>query len=238
MLNIRHHFADNGPSSQSYCVSSSHVWIYESESYSVMSVSLWPHRLYSPWNSPGQNPGVGSRSILQVIVPTQGSNPGPVHCRQILYHLSHKETPRILECVAYPFSRGYFWPKNRTRVSCSAGGFFTSWAMKEVYRYESWTIKKSKCQIIDAFALWYWEESESPLDCKEIKSVNPKGNQSGISFGRTDAEAGAPILWPPDVNWLIGKDPDAGKDWMQKEKGVTEDEMAGWHHWLDGHEFE
>jgi len=75
---------------------------------------------------------------------------------------------------------------------------------------------------------------ESPLDCKEIKPVNPKGNQSWIFVGRTEAEA--PILSPPDVkNWLIGKDPDAGKDGRREEKGTTEDEMVGWHHWLDGH---
>ena len=80
---------------------------------------------------------------------------------------------------------------------------------------------------------------ESPLDNKEIKPVNPKGNQSWIFIGRTDAEAEASTLWPPDVkNWLIGKDPDVGKDWRQEEKGTTEDEMVGWHHWLDGHEFE
>ena len=79
---------------------------------------------------------------------------------------------------------------------------------------------------------------EGPLDCKEIKAVNPKGNQSWI-FIRIDAEAETPILWLPDVkNWLIGKDPDSGKDWKQEEKGVTEDEMVGWHHQLDGHEFE
>ena len=80
---------------------------------------------------------------------------------------------------------------------------------------------------------------ESPLDCKEIKPVNPKENQFWIFIGRTDAEAEAPILWPSDVkNWLIGKDPDAGKDWGQEEKGTTEDEMVGWHHWFNGHEFE
>ena len=80
---------------------------------------------------------------------------------------------------------------------------------------------------------------ESPLDCKEIKPVNSKGNQSWIFIGRTDVEAETPILWPPDVkNWLIGKDHDAGKDWRREEKGTTEDEMVGWHHWLDGHEFE
>ena len=80
---------------------------------------------------------------------------------------------------------------------------------------------------------------ESPLDCKEIQPVHPKGDQSWVFFGRTDVEAETPILWTPDVkSWLIGKDPDAGKDWEQEEKGTTEDEMAGWHHWLDGHEFE
>ena len=80
---------------------------------------------------------------------------------------------------------------------------------------------------------------ESPLDCKEGKPVHPKGNQSWIFFGRTDAEAESPILWPPDAkNWLIGNDPDAGKDWRQEEKGTTEDEMVGWHHQLNGHEFE
>ena len=74
---------------------------------------------------------------------------------------------------------------------------------------------------------------ESPLDCKEIKPVNPKGNQPWIFIGRTDAEAETPILWPPDAkNWLIWKEPDAGRDWGQEEKGTTEDEMVEWHHWL------
>ena len=80
---------------------------------------------------------------------------------------------------------------------------------------------------------------ESPLDCKEIQPVHPKGDQSWVFIGRTDAKAETPILWPPHVkSWLTGKDPDAGRDWGQEEKGMTEDEMAGWHHWLDGHEFE
>ena len=80
---------------------------------------------------------------------------------------------------------------------------------------------------------------KSLLDSKEIKPVNPKGNQPWMFIGRTDAEAEALILWPPDVNsWLIRKDPDAGKDWRQEEKGMIEDEMVGWHHWLNGHEFE
>ena len=80
---------------------------------------------------------------------------------------------------------------------------------------------------------------ESPLDCKEIQPVYPKGNQYWIFIGRTDAEAETPILWPPNVkNWLIGKDPDAGNDRRQEEKEMTEDEMVEWHHWLNGHEFE
>ena len=79
---------------------------------------------------------------------------------------------------------------------------------------------------------------ESPLDCKEIQPVPPKGDQSWVFIGRTDVEVETPILWPPDVkSWLIWKDPDAGKDWGQEEKGATEDEMAGWHHRLDGHGF-
>ena len=80
---------------------------------------------------------------------------------------------------------------------------------------------------------------ESPLDCKEIKPVNPHRHQSLIFIERADAEAEAPVPWLPDVkNWLIGKDPDDGKDWRQEEKGTTEDEMVGWHHQLNGHEFE
>ena len=78
---------------------------------------------------------------------------------------------------------------------------------------------------------------ESPLDCKEIQPVHPKGDQSWVFIGRTDAEAETPLLWPPHMkSWLTGKDPNAGRDWGQEEKGMTEDEMAGWHHQLDGHE--
>ena len=105
-----------------------------------MSDSLRPHGLYSPWNFPGQNTGVGSLSLLQGIFPTQGSNPGLPHCRQILYQLSHKGSPRILEWVAYPFSRGSSWPRGQgqepgswTGVSCIAGGFFTNCAIREAH---------------------------------------------------------------------------------------------------------
>ena len=108
-----------------------------------------------------------------------------------------------------------------------------------MYGFESWTIMKAEHWIIDAFKLWCWRRPlESSLDSKEIKLVNPKGNQSWVFIGRIDAEAEAPILWPPDAkNWLTGKDPDARKNrgW---EKGATEDEVVGWHHWLNGHESE
>ena len=121
----------------------------------------------------------------------------------------------VLICISYGFSSNHVW-------------------MWELDYKESWAPKN----------WWFWtvvleKTLESPLDCKEIKPVNLKGNQSWIFTGRADVEADAPILWPPDVkNWLIGKDPDAGKDWRWEEKGMTGDEMVGWHHWLNGHEFE
>ena len=106
-----------------------------------------------------------------------------------------------------------------------------------MYGCKSWTIKKAECWRIDAFELWCWRILKSPLGYKEIRPVDPKGDQSWVFIGRTDVEAETSILWPPDVkNWLIWKDPDVGKDWRQEEKGMTEDEMVGWHHWLNGHE--
>ena len=128
--------------------------------------------------------------------------------------------------------RHYFAKKG---PSSQSSGFSSShvW-MWELDHKESWALKN-----------WcFWTVAlektlESPLDCKEIQPVHPKGNQSWIFIGRTDTEAETPILWPPDVkSWLIWKDPDAGKDWRREEKGITEDEMVGWHHWFYGHEFE
>ena len=112
------------------------------ESHSVMSNSLRPNGLYSPWNSPGQNTGVGNLSLLQGIFPTQRLNPGVRHCRQILYQLSYKGGPRILEWVAYPFSRGSSQPRNRTGVSCIAGGFFTNWTIREALSSWDYTVKR------------------------------------------------------------------------------------------------
>ena len=104
----------------------------ESESHSVVSSSLRPHEPHSPWNSPGQNTGVCSISLLQEIFPIWRSIPGLLHCRWILCQLSHKGSPRILEWVADLFSSISSWPKNRTGVSCIVGGFFTKWAIREV----------------------------------------------------------------------------------------------------------
>ena len=104
-----------------------------------------------------------------------------------------------------------------------------------------WELDYKESRVLKNWCLWTVELEktlESPLYCKEIQPGHSKGNQSWVFIGRTDAKAEAPILWSPDLkNWLIGKDPDAGKDWRQ-EKGLTEGEMFGWHHQLDGHEFE
>ena len=127
--------------------------------------------------------------------------------------------------------RHYFANKG---PSSQGYGFSSShvWMWELDYK-ESWALKN-----------WcFWtvvleKTPESPLDCKKIHLVHSKGNQSWVFIGKTDVEAETPILWPPDAkSWLIWKDPDAGKDWGQEEKGTTEDEMVGWHHWLDGHGF-
>ena len=109
-----------------------------------------------------------------------------------------------------------------------------------MYGCESWTVKKAEHWRIDAFELWCWRRlSRVPLDCKEIQPVNLKGNQPWIFIGRTGAKDETPILWPLNAkSWRIGKDPDAGKDGRQEEKGMTDDNMVGWHHRLNGHESE
>ena len=195
-----------------------------------MSDSLQPRGLYGPWNFPGQNTGVGSLSLLQGIFPTQGSNLGLPHYGQILYQLSHQGSPRILERIVYPFSRDL----PNLGIELGTPDLLADSLLTKLSGNPSWALKN-----------WcFWtvvleKTLESPLDCKEIQPVHPKGNQSWVVTGRTDAGAEAPILWPPDANnWFMGKDPDAGKDWRQEEKGTIEDKMAGWHHWLDGREFE
>ena len=104
-----------------------------------------------------------------------------------------------------------------------------------------WELDYKQSWVLQNWCFWTMvleKTLESPLDCKEIQPVHPRGDQSWVFIGRTDAEAETPILWPPDAkSWLFGKDPDAGKDWGQEEKGTIEVEMVGWHHWLDGHRF-
>ena len=123
-----------------------------------------------------------------------------------------------------------------TKVHLNQGHGFSSGhvLMWELDCEESWALK-NWC----FWAVVLENTLESPLDCKEIQPVHPKGDQSWVFIGRTDAEAETPVLWPPRAkSWFTGKDPDAGRDWGQEEQGTTEDEMAGWHHRLDGHEFE
>ena len=207
-----------------------------------------------------QNTGVGSLSFLQGILPMQGLNPGLPLCSQILYQLSHKRSPRILERVAYPFSRGFPNPgselgspalqadssttelcgKPTARILewcsiCSSSGPCLS--ELSTVTHPSWFIELSKPFCHDKAVThegdkkWcFWivvlkKTLESPLDTKEIKLVNSKGNQPWILIGKTDAEVPeAPILWPPDTNF--GKDPDACKDWRKKKREIK-DEMIG-----------
>ena len=115
-----------------------------------------------------------------------------------------------------------------TSLSSQSYGFSSSHAW-------IWELDHKESRVPNNWCFWTVVLLESPLDCKEIKPVHPRGNQSWIFIGRTDAETEVPILWPPDAkHWLTGKDPDAGRDWRQEEKGTTEDEMVGWCHQLDG----
>ena len=135
--------------------------------------------------------------------------------RQHIKKQRHYFVDTGLSSQGYGFSSGHVW---MWELDCEE-----SWALKN---WCFWTVVLEKTL-------------KSPLDCKEIQPVHPKGNQSWVFIGKTHVEAKTPILWPPDAkNWLIGKDSDAGRDWGQEEKGTTEDEMAGWHHWLEAHEFE
>ena len=147
-----------------------------------------------------------------MLVPWKKSYEKP---KQLIKKQRHYFANKGLYSQSYGFSSSHVWMWKLDHKQ--------SWALKN---WCFWTVVLEK--TLECF-----------LDCKEIKPVNHKGNQSWIFIGRTDAEAETPILWPPDVkNWLIGKDTDARKEWRQEEKGMTEDEMVGWHYQLDGHEFE
>ena len=122
-----------------------------------MSDSWWPHGLYSPRNSPGQNTGAGSLSLLRGIFLTQGSNPVLPHCRRILYQLSHKRNPTRLEWVAYPFSSWSSWPRNQTGVSCIAGRFFTNWAIREAHPRTNTVFQLGESDQLHQTFLLVWE---------------------------------------------------------------------------------
>ena len=149
--------------------------------------------------------------IKKTFAPWKKSYDQPRQCIKMQRHYFANKVP---SSQSFGFSSSHIW-------------------MWESHHKESWA-PKNWC---------FWtvvleKTLESPLDCKEIQPVHPKGDQSWILILRTDTEAEIPVLWPSDAkNWFIGKDPDAGKDWKQEEKGTTEDEMVGWHHWLNGHGF-
>ena len=132
-----------------------------------------------------------------------------------IFKSRHYFANKGLSSQGYGFSSGHVW---NWELDCEEGWEPKNWCF--------WTVVLEKTL-------------ESPLDCKEIQLVHSKGDQPRVFTGRTDVEAETPVLWPPhEKSWLIGKDSDAGRDWGQEEKGMTEDEMAGWHQWFDGHEFE
>ena len=221
-----------------------------------MSDSVRPHRrqptrLPHPWDSPGKNTGMGCHFLLQCMkVKSQSevaqscptlSDPmdcGPPGSSPSIHKIfPGKGTEVGCHCLFLNsvLKRRDITLLTKVRIVNYSHGFSSSrvW-MWELDHKESWVPRK-----------WcFWtvvleKTLESPLDYNEIKPVHPKGNKSWILFGRTDAEAEAPILWPLDAkNWLVGKDPDAGQGWRQEEKGMTKDEMVGWCHRLDEHEFE
>jgi len=144
-----------------------------------------------------------------------------------------------------PWKKSYDKPrqhiKNQRHYFVDKGLYIQSYGFSSSHVW-MWELDLKEIWVPKNWCFWtivLEKTLKSPLGCKEIKPVNPKGNQPWIIIGRTDAETKAPILWSPDEkSWLLGKDPDAGKDWRPEEKGIAEDEMVGWHHWLNGYELE
>ena len=184
------------------------------------------------WQIDGETMQTGLDFIfLGSKITVDGDCSHEVKRRLLLGRKATRNLDSILQSIL-KWQQRYFADKGPCSQSC---GFSSShvWIW-ELDHKESWAPKN-----------WgFWtvvleERLESPLDCKEIKPVNPKGNQSWIFIGRSNAEAEAPILWPPDVkSWFTGKDPDAGNDWGREEKRATKNEMVVWHHWLNEHESE
>ena len=146
--------------------------------------------------SPGKNNGVGCHALLQEIFATQGSNPGLVHCRQILYHLSHQGSPTTLEWVAYPFTRGSSWSRNRTSVFCIAGGFFTSWATREAQSFlfptkwkDSWHLLEEESRACQTWANKHcW--------CKFLCPTHSESKQTEmLEFGAEEGSLQGPVEW-------------------------------------------
>ena len=163
---------------------------------------------------PLETPEYSQASLAQSLVRLAPWKKSYDQTRQHIKKQSHYFADKGPSSQSYGFSSGHVWMWEQA--------YKESWAPKN---WCFWTVVLEKML-------------ESPLDSKEIQQVHPKGNQSWIFIGRTDAEAETPIIWPDAKNWHIRKDPDAGKDWRQEEKGMTEDEMVGWHHQLDGHGLE
>ena len=177
-----------------------------------LSSSTFIKRLFSSWGAPKSLQMVTAAMKLKDAYSLEGKLWPTRQCIKKQRRYFAKKCP---SSQSYGFSSSHVW-------------------MWELDYKESWALKN-----------WcFWsvvleKTLENPLDCKEIQPVHPKWDQSWVFTGRTDAKAETPVLWPPDVkNWLIGKDPDVGKVWRQEEKGTTEDEMVGWHHWLNWDDFE
>ena len=191
-------------------------------------------------------------------VPTKGPS---LSCESVLLSLNWHKPLYILflcpECSDLPHFFHQFWvddtflsygfliqtcTDHHSPSSKSESLFYFFSFPKEHLELSIWELEYKQSWALKKWCFWtavLEKTLESPWDCKEIQPVHPKGNQSWIFIGRTDAEAETPVLWPPDVkNWLIWKDPEAGKDWRWENKGMAEDEIVGWHHWLNGQKFE
>ena len=212
MQKQRYYFANKGPSSQGYGFSSSHLWMWELDCEESWAPKNW-------------------RFWTVVLEKTLES---PLDCKEIQPVHSEGDQSWV------------FFGRKAAKAETLILGPSLVWPLP--ISLDSWTWhSKFLCNIaLYSIGSCFYHQSHpqlentlvSPLDCKEIQPVHSKGDQSWVFVGRTDAEAETPILWPPHgKSWLIGNDSDAGRDWGQEEKGTTEDEMAGWHHWNNGHEF-
>ena len=216
-----------------------------------MPDSVWPHRrqptrLHCPWESLGKNTGVGCHFLLQCMkVKSESEVAQSCPTLAIPWTAAHQAPPSM------GFSRQEYWSgvtlpslitnldkciKKQRHHFANKGQYSQSYSFSSSHVW-MWELDHKEGWVPKNWCFWIMVLEKTLEDNKEIKPGNPKGYQPWILFGRTDTEA--PILWLRDAkSWLIGKDPDAGKDWRQEEKWVTENEMVGWHHWLNGLQFE